>query len=449
MILLAACFCCLVVALQQTLVVPAIPHLPTIMGASSSLISWAVTLTLLTGAVTTPIFGRLSDLYGKRQMLWISMTCVFVGSIIAPLGGVTTLLVGRALQGVGTALVPVAMALLRDALPDQRVNASLAVLSATLGVGGSVGIPLGGVMLQAWGWESMFWLSAVLSLISLALIFSVLPMGSPQAHGNFDVVGALLLSCMLLSLLVGISQGGAWGWTNSATISIFIVSLLLAAAWVAFELRHNSPLVDLRTSGTAPLLSNNIASLVLGILMFTNLLLTTRRLQNPVSEAGAGWQAAGADLAMLPTAVAMFAVAGISAGVARRFGARSVLIIGACITAVGYAAGMSLSSGAALMITWTTVISIGVGMGYAALPMLIFQHAPPASMGEANGVNALLRAIGTSISSALVATIVANRATVVNDVSVPSSEALALIGAIGVVLSIATIGFGMFVRAPK
>ena len=373
------------------------------------------------------------------------MTCVFVGSIIAPLGGVTTLLVGRALQGVGTALVPVAMALLRDALPDQRVNASLAVLCATLGVGGSVGIPLGGVMLQAWGWESMFWLSAVLSLISLALIFSVLPMGSPQARGNFDVVGALLLSCMLLSLLVGISQGGAWGWTNSATISIFIVSLLLAAAWVAFELRHNSPLVDLRTSGTAALLSNNIASLVLGILMFTNLLLTTRRLQNPVSEAGAGWQAAGADLAMLPTAVAMFAVA----GVARRFGARSVLIIGACITAVGYAAGMGLSSGSALMITWTTVISIGVGMGYAALPMLIFHHAPPASMGEANGVNALLRAIGTSISSALVATIVANRATVVNDVSVPSSEALALIGAIGVVLSIATIGFGMFVRAPK
>lgn len=415
------------------------------MGASPSLISWAVTLTLLTGEVTTPIFGRLSDLYGKRQMLWISMTCVFVGSIIAPLGGVTTLLVGRALQGVGTALVPVAMALLRDALPDQRVNASLAVLCATLGVGGSVGIPLGGVMLQAWGWESMFWLSAVLSLISLALIFSVLPMGSPQARGNFDVVGALLLSCMLLSLLVGISQGGAWGWTNSATISIFIVSLLLAAAWVAFELRHNSPLVDLRTSGTAALLSNNIASLVLGILMFTNLLLTTRRLQNPVSEAGAGWQAAGADLAMLPTAVAMFAVA----GVARRFGARSVLIIGACITAVGYAAGMGLSSGSALMITWTTVISIGVGMGYAALPMLIFQHAPPASMGEANGVNALLRAIGTSISSALVATIVANRATVVNDVSVPSSEALALIGAIGVVLSIATIGFGMFVRAPK
>lgn len=308
-LIIVAAFCCLVVALQQTLIVPAVPHLPRLLDSTPEMVSWLVTATLLTGAVATPIFGRLSDLVGKRRMLVVSMLFVLVGSVIAPLGGIELVIVGRALQGVGTALVPVAMAQMRDSLPGHRVAVALAVLSATLGIGGSIGIPLGGVILAATGWQSLFWLSAVLTVISLIAIFLVVPRNQPTDTGSFDYAGALLLTLSLLALLMVISNGGAWGWLAPLTITLFVAGAALGAWWIVFELRQVSPMVDLRTSTQRPLLFTNLASLLLGVMMFTNLLLTTRRLQNPVGQAGFGWDAAAAGLAMLPTAVIMFAVA--------------------------------------------------------------------------------------------------------------------------------------------
>ena len=307
-LIIVAAFCCLVVALQQTLIIPAVPRLPELLGSTPEIVSWMVTATLLTGAVATPIFGRLSDLVGKRRMLVISMLFVLVGSVIAPLGGVALVITGRALQGVGTALVPVAMAQMRDSLPGHRVGVALAVLSATLGIGGSIGIPLGGVILGAAGWQWLFWLSAALTVVSLIAIYLVVPRNRPSDVGGFDYVGAVLLSLALPALLMVLSNGGAWGWLAPVTITLFVVGAALGAWWVVFELRQASPMVDLRTSTQRPLLFTNLASLLLGVMMFTNLLLTTRRLQNPVAEAGFGWDAAAAGLAMLPTAVIMLSL---------------------------------------------------------------------------------------------------------------------------------------------
>lgn len=438
-LIIVAAFCCLVVALQQTLIIPAVPRLPELLGSTPEIVSWMVTATLLTGAVATPIFGRLSDLVGKRRMLVTSMLFVLVGSVIAPLGGVALVITGRALQGVGTALVPVAMAQMRDSLPGHRVGVALAVLSATLGIGGSIGIPLGGVVLGAAGWQWLFWLSAALTVVSLIAIYLVVPRNRPSDVGGFDYVGAVLLSLALLALLMVLSNGGAWGWLAPVTITLFVVGAALGAWWVVFELRQASPMVDLRTSTQRPLLFTNLASLLLGVMMFTNLLLTTRRLQNPVAEAGFGWDAAAAGLAMLPTAVIMFAVAPFSARMADRHGARFILALGSAIGAVGYIGAAFGAVSAPLTITWTTVISAGVGVGYAALPMLIAQHAPAREIGSANGVNALLRAIGTAIGSSVVGGIAAALIVPHNGASTPSHLALLGIALFGLFIGVVTV----------
>ncbi|MDQ8705414.1 MFS transporter [Streptomyces sp. LHD-70] len=443
-----AAFCCLVVALQQTLVVPAVPQFPRLLDTSTGLTSWLVTATLLTGAVTTAIFGRLSDLFSKRRIMIIAMTFVLAGSVLAPLGGIETLIAGRAMQGVGTALVPVAMAQMKDILPGRRVGGALAVLSSTLGVGGSIGIPLGGVMLSALGWESMFWLSAALSVASIALIAVVLPRSRPSDDsGSFDLTGAILLSVALPALLIGLSQGSTWGWGSATTLTTFAVGIVVTLGWGFLELRRTSPIVDLRTSASRPLLFTNLASLVLGILMFTNLLLTTLRLQGSEAEDGFSWSASSAGLAMIPTALVMFAVAPLSAGIAQRFGPRSVLTIGAAVTAVGYSLGLVASLNAPLAIVWTTVISAGVGIGYAALPMLVVRYAPDREIGSANGVNALLRAIGTAIASALVAALTAAMAPSGGARGGSSAEALTTIGSIGFALGAATIVLATLARA--
>lgn len=433
-----AAFSCLVVALQQTLIVSAVPRFGELLGVSSTAVGWLVTATLLTGAIATPIIGRLADLFGKRRMMILAMAFVLAGSVLAPLGGIQLLIAGRAMQGIGTALVPVAMAQMRDSLPGEKVPGALALLSATLGVGGGVGIPLGGVILAALGWESMFWLSALLSVAAILLILLVFPKRHADDSGSFDLIGAALMAVALVALLLVISQGNSWGWRSATTLISLAVGIVVAIGWGVFELRLDSPLVDLRTSGSRPLLLTNLASMLMGLLMFANLLLTTLTLQNPLSEGGFGWRADAAGLAMLPNAAGMFGVAALTGALARRFGPRVVLVIGAVVTAAGYALRLVATPGAALAIVWTTVIGIGVGIGYAALPMLVVRYAPLHEMGSANGVNALMRAVGSAIASSMVAVITAAMVVEVHGQTHPSGGALSLIAVLGIVLSLVT-----------
>ena len=238
--------------------------------------------------------------------------------------------------------------------------------------------------------------------------------------------------------LADFSQGGAWGWGDVKTLVAIVVGVVVLVLWAKFELGHTSPIVDLRVSGTKALLFTNLASIVMGILMFTNLLSTTMRLQGPASEKGFGWDAASAGLAMLPNAAAMFAVAPLTARLGARFGARAVLQIGAIVTGLGYLLRAVASPNPAMVIIWATVIGVGVGIGYAALPMLVVKHAPLREMGSANAVNALMRAIGTAVSSAGVATIAASMSVMVGGRTVPSAAALTTMAFIGVGLSALT-----------
>lgn len=439
-------FACLVVALQQTLVVPAVPVLPDVLDASPVAVSWLVTATLLTGAAATPIIARLSDMFGRKRMLIISMLFVLVGSVLAPLGGLGTLIAGRALQGLGTALVPVAMAQMRDSLPAHRIPSSLAILSATLGVGGGVGIPVGGVILEVLDWQSLFWISALLSIASIVLIALVVPRHDPANAGRFDLTGAALLTIGLAALLVAISQGNQWGWTSPSTLITALVAVVVLLAWGRQQLTTTDPVVDLRTTVSAPLLFTNLSSLVLGVLMFANLLLTTMVLQGPVEEDGFGWSSVAAGLAMLPNAAAMFGVAPLTAWLAKRWGLRLVLAIGGIVTALGYFLRMIASSSGSMVIVWATVVGVGVGIGYAALPMLIARHAPGSQIGAANGVNALVRAIGTSIASAGVAAVGSILAATVAGASVPSAAAFTTISMLAGIGGLVTVVFAGFAR---
>lgn len=435
----AASFSALVVALQQTLVVPAIPRLPGILGASASSTSWAVTATLLTGAASTPIVSRLADMVGKKKMMLVSVAFVLLGSLIAPLGGLTTIILGRALQGLGTALVPVAMSIMRDELPRERAGGAAAFLSATLGIGGAIGIPLGGAVLGSLGWQWLFWLSAILAALSLAAIVKFVPETPMRNPVTFDLVGAVLLTLSLSSLLLGVSKGAEWGWISPLTLGAFASSIIGFLLWGTYELRLKHPLVDLRTAARRPVLLTDLASLTLGMLMFANLLVTTIQLQGSTSQHGFAQTAQVAGLATLPTAVAMLAIAPIASAVSRRYGPRMVLILGTVITLLTYALRGVATPNAAMVIVWATVASVGIALGYAALPMLIFTHVEPHETAEANGLNALLRAVGTAVASAFVGAIGAAFAVTAGGRVEPSWQAITGIFLAGAIVSVITL----------
>ncbi|MFJ2032100.1 MFS transporter [Streptosporangium sp. NPDC087985] len=396
-----------VVALQQTMVVPLLPDFPEILGVSTDDASWLITATLLTSAVATPIVSRLADMFGKRRMMIASMTMMVIGSLTAAIGGdFPALVAGRALQGFAISLIPVGISILRDELPKEKVASATALMSATLGIGSALGLPLSGVIYEHLGWEANFWFSAVVGVLLMGAVLAIVPESAVRTRGRFDFLGAVLLSIALAALLLAISKGGSWGWGSEPTILVFITAVVVLAIWFPYELRVNHPLVDLRTSARRPVLLTNVASVLVGFAMYANMLSTTQQLQMPkISGYGLELGVLTAGLCMVPAGIAMVVLSPVSAAITRRFGAQTTLITGAVILAAAYAGRVFLTGSIAMIILGAVVVNIGTTIAYGAMPTLIMRSVPITETASANGLNSLLRSFGTATSSAVVAAI--------------------------------------------
>ena len=239
------------------------------------------------------------------------------------------MIVGRALQGFAAALIPIGISIMRDELPKEKVGSAVALMSATLGIGAALGLPLSGIIFEQFGWQAIFWMSAAAGVLLIVGVPAAVrnPPSAPRA-GSISSVRSLL-SIALTALLLGISKGGSWGWGSQQVIGLFAVTAVVIALWVPYELKVGQPLVDLRTSARRPVLLTNIASVLVGFAMFANLLLTTQQLQLPTATGyGFGLSVIIAGLAMVPSGLAMVAFAPVSGRMINRYGGRITLITG-------------------------------------------------------------------------------------------------------------------------
>ncbi len=446
-IVLVLALCGTAVSLMQTLVVPLLPDFPGLLDTSADNASWLVTVTLLTSAVATPILCRLADMHGKRRMIVVSLVVLLAGSLLgAASDSLTVLIVARALQGFAPALIPIGISTMRDELPPEKIGGAVALMSATLGIGGAVGLPLSGVIYEAFGWQAVFWGSVAMSVVMLALVLTVVPESGVRTPSQFDWLGAVLMSIALTALLLAISKGGVWGWTSQWTLLSFLVAALVFALWAPWELRTGQPLVDLRTSARRPVLLTNIASLLAGFAMFANLLVATQQLQIPVaSGVGFGLGVTKAGLAMLPGGVLMILMAPVSASITRRFGARTTLIAGLSITGFGYVVRVLLDASIIQLMLGVAIVSIGIAVSFAAMPVLIMQSVPISETAAANGLNTVVRSIGTSTCSATVAAVL-TAGTVVGE-AFPSQAALHSMSWLAAAAAFLGAAVGLFIPA--
>jgi MFS family permease len=241
--------CGMLTSLQFTLAIPVLPMIPELLAVTPDDASWVVTATLLTSAVATPVIARMADMYGKRRLLTTSLAVLTAGSVVAALGGsFPALIAGRAMQGFSAALIPVGISLLRDALPKERIGAAVALMSATLGTGSALGMPLSGLLYEHLGWESLFWFTAAGGGLLVVAVRMVVPESPLRVPGRFDIVGALLLSAVLTAALLVVSKGSRWGWSSAVVIALTVGAAVGLAAWVPLQLRTEEPMVDLRTA---------------------------------------------------------------------------------------------------------------------------------------------------------------------------------------------------------
>ncbi|MFD4211255.1 MFS transporter, partial [Micromonospora tulbaghiae] len=277
-------FAGIVAALTQTLVVPLIAQLPVLFDTSASNASWVITATLLAAAVSTPVAGRLGDMYGKRRMLLVSLVPLVLGSAVCALSSsVIPMITGRGLQGLGMGVVPLGISLLRDVVPAEKLGPSIAIMSASMGVGGALGLPFAAAVAENTSWRVLFWVVAVLALAVGALIAALVPAARPAtaAAGRFDLPGAIGLGAALIALLLAVSKGADWGWSSATTLTLFAAALVLLPAWARWELRLRDPLVDLRVTVRPQVLMTNTASVLVGFAMYAQSLVVPQLLQLP------------------------------------------------------------------------------------------------------------------------------------------------------------------------
>jgi MFS family permease len=418
--------CGTVAAVQQTIVIPVLPELPELLGTSVDSASWVVTATLLAGAVATPMVGRLADMVGKRRMIVVCLSVMVAGSVLGGLAdSLPLVLVARALQGVGTAMIPVGIAAMRDELPRDRLPLGVALMSATLAIGAGAGLPLSGVLVQYLDWHALFWVPAGLGAVMLAAVPLVVSPRTTRSSGRFDYRGALLLSAVLVTLLLALSKGAQWGWGSVATVGCAAAGLLLLLVWIPIQLRTVAPLVDIRVARRPRVLLVNLCAVFAGFAMFVNMLVTTQLLQLPEgSGVGLGLSVIEAGLAMAPSALMFGLMAPVSSAVIRRMGGPSALMAGVLSLAVAYVARVFLSTDLWQIVAGSVLVSIGASLAYAAMPTLIMSSVPLDETASANGLNTLLRSMGTSIASAATASVIAVGATVVDGVTVPGFDTL-------------------------
>ncbi|MEV6228769.1 MFS transporter [Saccharopolyspora shandongensis] len=436
----------IVVSLMQTLVIPLIPVLPALLGASASDAAWAITATLLAGAVATPVVGRLGDMYGKRRMLLISLVLLVAGSAVCGLSdSLTPMIVGRALQGLAAGVIPLGISIMRDELPADRLGSATATMSASLGVGGALGLPAAAFLAERTDWHVLFWASAGLGVVATALVLAFVPESGVRSGGRFDLVGAIGLSAALICLLLAISKGAEWGWTATRAGGLLGASAVLFLLWGWWELRVARPLVDLRTTARRQVLLTNIASAVFGFAMFAMSLVLPQLLQLPAATGyGLAQTMFVVGLAMGPSGLVMMAMAPLSARVSKARGPKTTLMLGAVVVAAGYCLGIVLMSAVWQLVLVSCVIGAGIGLSYGAMPALIMAAVPVAETAAANSLNTLMRAIGTSVSSAVAGAVLAQLTATFGALTVPSEAGFRVIMAMAAAAALLALAIAAF-----
>lgn len=415
-------FAGIVVAVMQTLLVPVIKDLPQLLGTAPSNATWVLTSTLLSGAVATPIMGRLGDLYGKRRMLILSLAVMVVGALVSALtSDLLTMIAGRTLQGFAMGAIPLGIGLMRDMLPRERLGSAMALMSSSIGVGGGLALPAAAVVAQHTDWHVLFYGAAGLGVLSIALTLLVVPESPMRAKGSFDLLGALGLSAGLVLFLLPITKGSDWGWTSGTTLGLFAAAAVVLLLWGVLELRLTAPLVDLRTTARPAVLFTNLASIMVGVSFYVVSLVLPQLLQLPKATGyGLGQSMVSAGLLVAPLGLTMMLTAPVYARLSARYGPKVTLILGMLVIAIGYGAGLGLMSAPWQSLVIAVILGAGIGLAYSSLPALIVGAVPASETGAANGLNTLMRSIGTSVSSAVIGMVLANTAHTVGGVAVPT-----------------------------
>lgn len=393
----------LVVAVVGSLGAPLITAVASEYGVSLAAAQWTLTVSLLTGAVTTPVLGRLGAGPRRRGVVVATLAAVVAGGALTvlplPFGA---LLVGRAAQGAGLGLTALMMATARDHLPPQRATGTIAMLSVASTAGIGIGYPVSGLLTDLAGVRAAYGLGLALTVAALAVAVVVIPPAPPREATPLDLPGAVLLTATLLVLLAVVSQTDLWTHHLPVAVGGLGASALLLLGWTVVELRSPTPLVEVQLLRDPGVAAANLAMLTGGVGMYLLLSLVTRYVQTP-GTAGYGFELTTfqAGLVLVPFSILGFVAGRLVPALRRRLTAQQVLTAATGVLMVAFAAFIVIRGHLAGAVIVMGILGAGVGVFSAVMPAVILDATPTGETASAMSVNQVVRSVGFSIGSAL------------------------------------------------
>ena len=435
-------------AFETSMVFAAIPTIIADFNSDAATVGWAVTAFLLVAAASAAVCGRLGDMFGRERVLVVILAMATIGSLVSALGdSITAIIVGRAIQGVAGAILPLCLGLAREHLAKEKVPVAIAIISGSAVAAGAASAYIAGLMIDHYSWHMIFIVAAVYAALMLLLVMFALPWRPPVGTTQkVDYIGTIVFAPAIAAILLGINKSSTWGWSDPKTGGLIFIGVVALGLWVLWELRVTDPIANVRLFTNRKVALTMLATLVAAIGPFgVGNMVTPLVLQSPTSAPyGLGMSPTDAGLMALIGALIGFAFTPLSGRLTRTVGSRASLIVGGLLYVIVAVLLVTAHDSKGGMFAMITTASIATAFAYTALPNLIVEAVPVSNTSEATGLQTVLRTAGQGIGTSVATTVLV--ASAVAGSVAPTVAGLNAIAGIIFGGAILTVGLALLLR---
>jgi EmrB/QacA subfamily drug resistance transporter len=405
----------LLAALDQTIVSTAMPTIFRELGGNLSNYSWVFTAYLLTSTVTVPIYGKLSDLWGRKWFFMGGIVMFLIGSALSGASqSITQLIIFRAVQGIGAgAIMPIAFAIIGDIFPPAERGKWQGLFSGVFGLASIVGPALGGFITDNFSWRWIFYINLPLGAAALVVLFFTLPVfRNPRASRIIDYLGTVLLLIGVTPLLLGFSLAGdgpgQYAWDSWQIITCFAVAGAGTLAFIFWELfGAREPVLDLRLFKNGIFTISNLATVMMGAAMFGTILYIPLFLQYIV-----GVTATNSGSLLTPLMMGWVVASIISGQLLSRWGRYKILaIVGVVLTVVGMflMSRVAVTTGQGSVVANMIILGLGMGTVIALFTIVVQNAFPIYKIGVVTAALTFFRQIASTVGTAVFGALLSNQ----------------------------------------
>ena len=398
-------------ALDQTIVAVALPTIVTELGGQE-LLTWTITIYLLTSTITVPFYGKLSDLYGRKPLLMIGITLFLIGSALSGLSqNMTQLIIFRGIQGLGAgALFPISLAVIGDLFTPAERGKYQGLFGAVFGLSSIIGPLLGGFLTEQISWHWIFYVNIPIGIVALVVIGRLLPtVKRPDASRNLDFLGGGVFTVAVGSFLVGLTNKAGSDWGTFEVGGLILIGLALGVVFVLIEARAKEPIVPLDLWKIGTYSSSIVSTFLVSFGFFGAAVFLPQWFQfvQGATPTNSGLYSLALLAGMIITSVG----SGIRVSKTGKY--KALILGGLVVMSIGLMLMSQIRADTPLPIlfAWMFITGLGIGPTLSVFTIVVQNAVPMRALGVATSNLTFFRQIGGSIGLALLGTVFANRLT--------------------------------------